>query len=97
MAISYHWSVDNSYELIDKISDIKTARCIKTFDFSTIYTNLPLGVIDDSLRYHIIKMFANSKSISIMVKSNRKKMHSGRMDQIMLGIENIQLINCFKP
>ena len=37
--ICHYWSVDNSYELINKISNIKTARSIKTFDFSTLYTN----------------------------------------------------------
>ena len=36
-------------------------------------------------------MFANSKAVSIMVNPNRKK-HSGRMDQIMLGIESIESI-----
>ena len=71
--ICYYWSVDNSYELINKISDIKTARSIKTFDLSTLYTNLPLDVIYDSLRSLIIKMFANSKAVSIMVNPNRKK------------------------
>ena len=47
--ICYYWSVDNPYELIHSISDIKTARSIKTFDFSTLYTNLPLDVIYDSV------------------------------------------------
>ena len=71
--ICYYWSVDNSYELINKILDIKTAGSLKTFDFSTLYTNLPLDVIYDSLRSLIIKMFANSKAVSIMVNPNRKK------------------------
>ena len=71
--ISYYWSVDNSYELLNKISDIKIARSIKTFDFSTLYTNLPLDIIYDSLRSLIIKMFVNSKRVSIMVNPNRKK------------------------
>ena len=47
--ICYYWSLDNPYELINNISDIKTARSIKTFDFSTLYTNLPLDVIYDSV------------------------------------------------
>ena len=58
------WSVYNSLEFIDTISDIKTAHSIKTFDFSTLYTNLPLDVINGSLKSLIIKMFANSKSIA---------------------------------
>ena len=72
-AISFFWSVDNSLEFINKISDIKTAHSIKTFDFSTQYTNLPLDVISGILKSLIIKMFANSKSIAILVNSNRKK------------------------
>ena len=35
--------------------------------------NLPLDVIYDSLRSLIIKMFVNSKSVAIMVNSNRKR------------------------
>ena len=48
--ISYYWSIDNSHEFIKNIADIKTAHSIKTYDFSTLYTNLPLDVIYDSLR-----------------------------------------------
>ena len=71
--ISYNWSIDNSYKFINKIADIKTAHSIKTLDFTTLYTNLPLDVIYDSLRSLIIKMFVNSKSIAIMVNSNSKR------------------------
>ena len=71
--ISYYWSKDNSHEFINKIADIKIAHSIKTFDFSTLYTNLPLDVIYDSLRSLIIKMFVNSKSVAIMVNSNSKR------------------------
>ena len=68
--ISDYWSKDNSYEFINIIADIKTAHSIKTFDFSTLYTNLPLDVIYASLRSLIIKMFVNSNSVAIMVDSN---------------------------
>ena len=61
--ICYYWSSDNWYGLINKISDMNTARSIKTFDFSTHYTNSSLDVIYDSLRSLIIKMFANSKAV----------------------------------
>ena len=71
--ISFFWNVDNFLEFIDKISDIKTAHSIKTFDYSTLYTNLPLDVIYGSLKSLIIKMFTNSKSIAILVNSYRKK------------------------
>ena len=71
--ISYYWSIDNSYEFINKIADIKTVHSIKTFDFSTLSINLPLDVIYDSLRSLIIKMFVNSKSVAIMVNFYSKR------------------------
>ena len=37
--IFYYWGLYNSYEFINKIADIKAAYSIKTFDFSTLYTN----------------------------------------------------------
>ena len=40
--ISYYWSIDNYCEFINKIADMKTAHSIKTFDFSTLYTNCHL-------------------------------------------------------
>ena len=71
--ISYYWSVDNSRELLNKISDKKTARDgIKKFDFSTFNTYLPQDIIYDNFRYLIIKIFANCQSVSIMVNSDRK-------------------------
>ena len=82
--------------IINKIADIKTAHSIQTFDISTLYTNMPLDVIYDSLRSLIIKMFVNSKSVAIMVNSNSKG-HSGRMGRIMEGTGNIKLINYLKP
>ena len=51
-------------------SDIQIAWSIETFDFSILYTNLPLDVIYDSLSSLIIRMFANSKSVSIMINFN---------------------------
>ena len=71
--ISVYWSVDNSFEFINKISTIKKAHSIKTFDFSTLYTNLPLEAIFKGLSSLVTKMYANSKSKSIMVNSFKKR------------------------
>ena len=49
--ISNSWSVDNSYEFINKISDTNTARNIKTFDFSALYTDLILAKIFNFGKY----------------------------------------------
>ena len=54
-------------EFVDKISHVKRATSIETFDFSTLYTNLPLDDIYESLKLRINKMFNNSTSSAILV------------------------------
>ena len=71
--LNYFWSIDNSQEFIDKLNDVKKADTIETFDFSTLYTNLPLDKIYDSLEQLIIKMFKHSGSLYILVNATRKK------------------------
>ncbi len=53
---SVYWSVDNSKEVVDKLKRIK-AKSIQTFDFSTLYTNIPLDQIYQNLEELITKMF----------------------------------------
>ena len=36
-----HWSIANSSECMSKIENVN-AHSVNTFDFSTLYTNLPL-------------------------------------------------------
>ena len=55
--ISYHWSVDNSYELLNNTLDINTARSIKTFDLSPLNTNVPLDVIYDNFMNYSYQNF----------------------------------------
>ena len=46
---NYFWSVDNSKEVIDKLNKIKNPLSVHTYDFSTLYTNLPLEIVKDEL------------------------------------------------
>ena len=71
--LNYFWSIDNSVEFLQKLSDLDTADSIETFDFSTLYTNLPLDNIYESLEKLLIKMFNISGSNSILVNANRRK------------------------
>ena len=70
--ISRFWSVDNSKEFLDKINHLG-ATSIHTFDFSTLYTNLPLDSIYESLESLIIKMFKLSNSNAIFVNKKLGK------------------------
>ena len=93
--ISFFCSVDNSLEFIDKISDIKTAQSIKTFDFSTLYTNLPLDVIYGSLKSRLWKCLPRANPLPFWL-THKEKRHSGLMVPAVLAIGNIQLINYLK-
>ena len=46
---NYYWSVDNSKEVIDKLRNINNPSAIHTYDFSTLYTNLPLELVRDEI------------------------------------------------
>nr|NIQ20721.1 hypothetical protein [Gammaproteobacteria bacterium] len=70
--ISHFWSVDNSHEVVNKIRNLK-ANSIETYDFSTLYTNLPLDIIYKDLESLIIKMYKNSGSHTLLVNPYSKK------------------------
>ena len=42
---NYFWSVDNSTEVLDKLNNVNNPSSIHTYDFSTLYTNLPLDLV----------------------------------------------------
>ena len=67
------WSIDNSNEFITKLSTIDKADSIKTYDFSTLYTNLPLDYIYQMLEKLISKMFATSHSDKMWINGERGK------------------------
>ena len=71
--LNFFWSIDNSVEFLNKLSNIKCADSIATFDFSTLYTGLPLDNVFDSLEKLIIKMFKHSGSNILLVNTDRGK------------------------
>ena len=70
--INCFWSINNSMEFISKIKNIKAKR-INCFDFSTLYTNLPISNLKIVLEKLIIKMFLHSGHKYINVNSNKKQ------------------------
>ena len=51
---NYFWSVDNSKEVLDKLNNPSS---IHTYDFSTLYTNLPLDLVRNELFEMIDRYF----------------------------------------
>ncbi len=71
--IKYFWSIENSNEFLTKLNNMKKATSIHTFDFSTLYTNLPLKSLQKSLQQFILHMFKISDKKFIFVNSGKKK------------------------
>ena len=70
--INCFWSIENSNEFLQKLKKVDKASSIHTFDFSTLYTNLPLKKLEISLQQFIMKMFNNSDHKFINVNSSKK-------------------------
>ena len=41
--------MDNSREVLDKLNNVNNPSSIHTYDFSTVYTNLPLDLVKNEL------------------------------------------------
>ena len=65
------WSIENSTEFIYKIKDIK-AKSIHCFDFSTLYTNLPIGKVKEALSKLIVKVFSHHNCNYITINKYMK-------------------------
>ena len=53
LGINYFWSVDNSLEVVQKINTVDKMKSVHSYDFSTLYTNLPLNLVYSELCYII--------------------------------------------
>jgi len=69
--INCFWSINNSMEFISKIKNMK-AKSIDSFDFSTLYTNLPLTSLKLVMEKLIVKMFCHSHHKYINVNSYKR-------------------------
>ena len=54
---SYFWSVDNSAGALDKLNNVNNPSSVYTYDFSTLYTNLPLDLVKSELFEMIDRYF----------------------------------------
>lgn len=69
--ISMFWSVNNSAEFVKKIINIP-AKSIYTYDFTSLYTNLPHSAVISALESIVVKAF-NKKSY---IYVNAKREHA---------------------
>ena len=61
--INYFWSVKNSLDVLDKLRAFEnTFHTVDSYDFSTLYTNLPHNLIKKKFEYLVKWCFDKSKS-----------------------------------
>ena len=90
---NYYWSVDNTNDVIDRLNNVKKPSSIHTYDFSTLYTNLPLDLVKRELfemidRYFDINERKSNKFITLNHFYNSSRFESterkGSYDRIKL-------------
>ena len=91
--INYYWSIDNSCEFLDRLKTIKIADSFETFDFSTLYTNLPLDVVFDDISWLCRKLFASGHHTAILVNADTRKAYWAQGPAVP---ENFKSFNCDK-
>ena len=84
-----HWSIDNSFECMSKIKNVN-ANSVYTFDFSTLYTNLPLIDIHDKLSKLIKQMYQNANAHYILVNTYTGKAFWSHTDKGSYKSFNLQ-------
>jgi len=70
--VNLFWSIDNSLQVINAIKSKRNMVSeINTFDFSTLYTSLPLHLVKNKLIGLVKKPFAREKPTFIVVSRNK--------------------------
>ena len=67
------WVINNSNDVLDKIdeyNDTKNIKNVNTYDFSTLYTNIPHKDLKDKMIWVIEKAFNNKKYIYVSKNNN---------------------------
>ena len=52
---NYFWSVDNSREVLDKLNNVNNPSSLHTYDFSTLYTDIPFVLVRNELFEMIVR------------------------------------------
>ena len=65
--INFNWSIDSSFEFLDRIKSLEVWS-MQVYDFSTLYTNLELNDVEESL-FQLCDLLFSSKHKYICVNS----------------------------
>lgn len=92
------WIIDNNQEvlrILNEINENRPAKSVTTYDFSTLYTNIPHGSLKEALTAIINKCFANSKKKLITV-NNTEAFWNNIPSARLFSSNKTTLLNCIK-
>ena len=92
------WIIDNNQEvlrILNEINENRPAKSVTTYDFSTLYTNIPHGSLKEALTAIINKCFANSKNKLITV-NNTEAFWNNISSARLFSANKTTLLNCIK-
>ena len=92
------WIIDNNQDvlkIINKINENRHANSVTTYDFSTLYTNIPHNSLKEALTAIIDKCFANSKMKYITV-NNSEAFWSNNPSTRLFSFSKTTLLSCIQ-
>ena len=96
------WIIDNNQEvlkILNEINEKRLAKSVTTYDFSTLYTNIPHSSLQEALTAIIDKCFANSKMKFITVNNSEafwSNNPSTRLFSFSFSFSKITLLSCIQ-
>ena len=79
--IERYWIVDNNKLVLEDINYINTkhnAKTVQTFDFSTLYTKIPLKDLKEKLKYIVDKAFKGGTNQFIQLTQQEARWHNSK-------------------
>ena len=94
--IERYWIVENNarfLELIENINIRKAAKSIETFDFSTLYTKIPLSDLKEKLKAVVDKAFKGGTNQYIRVSNNFATWNNSQKGDVFSKLRVFRLID----
>ena len=81
--------MDNSREVLDKLNNVNNPSSMHTYDFSTLYTNLPLDLVRNESFQMIYRYFdINERKSNKYIVLN----HFGKLLSLLVLIGKVHMI-----
>ena len=94
--IQKYWIIDNNKPVLDDIESINekhAARNIRTYDFSTLYTKIPLVDLKEKLKNVVDKAFKGGQNQYIQITKTRARWHPSKRSDTLRKLDIFAIID----